>query len=170
MIEPHNSSPLQAKIVLGLDFGIKKMGMALGNTLTQDARPFEILAMNNGQPDWGNLIGIIEAWSIDVIVVGLPLNMDGSKSMLSMRAHKFARRLHHRLSERKHSTTGIPKKTPPVYLIDERLSSWEARNLAYEHGLIDDVQTPIDDVAACLLVLSYLAHGGVPAVEANLDE
>ena len=40
MIEPHNSSPLQAKIVLGLDFGIKKMGMALGNTLTQDARPF----------------------------------------------------------------------------------------------------------------------------------
>lgn len=85
-------------LILALDFGVKKMGMALGNTLTADARPFDILAMDNGQPDWDNLLGIIEQWRIDVVVVGLPLNMDGTDSMLSKRAAKFARRLAHRLA------------------------------------------------------------------------
>ena len=153
------------KIVLGLDFGVKKMGMALGNTLTNDTRPFDILAMDNGQPDWDNLLGIIETWAVDVVVVGLPLNMDGSKSMLSMRAHKFARRLHHRLGERKHQDTY--KKTPTVYMVDERLSSREAYALASERGLITDERAPIDDVAACLLIVSYFEGNGVLAVPAE---
>ena len=51
-IKPH--------LILALDYGVKKMGMALGNTITGTARAFDILAMNNGQPDWDNLIGIIK--------------------------------------------------------------------------------------------------------------
>lgn len=134
-------------LVLALDFGIKKMGMALGNTLSCDARPFDILAMNNGQPDWDNLLGIIDTWKIGIVVVGLPLNMDGSDSMLSKRAHKFARRLSHRLGERH-----LPAK---VFLHDERLSSKEARALAWERGWIDDETNPIDDIAACILLDGY---------------
>ena len=73
-------------LVLALDYGVKKMGMALGNSMTQTARAFDILVMNNGQPDWDNLIGIIKVWGVAQVVVGLPLNMDGSSSMLSKRA------------------------------------------------------------------------------------
>lgn len=134
-------------LILALDFGVKKMGMALGNSITADARPFDILAMDNGQPDWENLLGIIENWRIDEILVGLPLNMDGTDSMLTKRAHKFARRLAHRLGER-HSATR-------VFLYDERLTSVEARELAWERGWITDDKTPIDDVSACILLDAY---------------
>lgn len=137
----------QPTLILALDFGVKKMGMALGNSLTQDARPFDILAMNNGQPDWDNLLGIIQTWNIDVVLVGLPLNMDGTDSMLTKRANKFARRLSHRLGERH-----IPTK---VFLYDERLSSQEAKSLVWERGWITDEKQPIDDVAACLLLDGY---------------
>lgn len=135
------------QLILALDFGVKKMGMALGNTLTQDARPFDILAMNNGQPDWDNLLGIIESWRINTVLVGLPLNMDGTDSMLSKRAFKFARRLSHRLGERQSSVR--------VYLCDERLTSRQARELAWERGWIKSDKDPIDDVSACILVDSY---------------
>lgn len=145
----------QPTLLLALDFGVKKMGMALGNSLTQDARPFDILAMNNGQPDWDNLLGIIQTWQIDIVLVGLPLNMDGTDSMLTKRAHKFARRLAHRLGERHQSTK--------VFLYDERLSSQEAKTLAWERGWITDERQAIDDVAACILLDGYfydpsLAH------------
>ncbi|WP_338412854.1 Holliday junction resolvase RuvX [Psychrobacter raelei] len=138
-------------VLLGLDYGVKKMGMALGNTVTQDARPFDILAMNNGQPaDWDNLLGIIDTWRIGRVVVGLPLNMDGSSSMIAKRAHKFARRLAHRLMEQRIHV--------PVQLFDERLTSVEAREMAWELGLIKNERDPIDDISACLLLQSYLAN------------
>lgn len=135
------------KVILGLDYGVKKMGMAMANTLTQDARPFDILAMDNGQPDWENLLGMIETWQVGLIIVGLPLNMDGTESMLTKRASKFARRLSHRLAERHLSAE--------VYAYDERLSSREARTLAFEMGLIERVTDPIDDISACLVLQSY---------------
>lgn len=149
-VETKNSSPEQT-VLLGLDYGVKKMGMALGNTVTQDARPFDILVMNNGQPaDWDNLLGIIDTWKIGRVVVGLPLNMDGSSSMIAKRAHKFARRLAHRLMEQRIHV--------PVQLFDERLTSVEAREMAWELGLIKNERDPIDDISACLLLQSYLAN------------
>lgn len=133
--------------LLGLDYGVKKMGMALGNTLTATARPFDILAMDNGQPDWDNLLGIIESWQIGVVVIGLPLNMDGSESMLSKRCAKFARRLAHRLGERHLAVE--------VLLSDERLTSREAREIAWELGLMKSPQDPIDDISACLILNAF---------------
>ncbi len=134
-------------LILALDYGIKKMGMALGNSLTRDARPFDILAMDNGQPDWDNLLGIIAHWGVHEVLVGLPLNMDGSDSMLSKRAHKFARRLAHRLTERRAQVA--------VFVYDERLSSFEARQIAWENGWINNERDPIDDISACLLIDGY---------------
>lgn len=137
-------------VILALDYGVKKMGMALGNSLTQDARPFDILAMNNGQPDWDNLIGIISIWQVSQVLVGLPLHMDGTASMLSKRAHKFARRLAHRLA-----AAGQPVT---VKLVDERLSSREARTLAWDNGWIKHAQDNIDHVAAAVLLASHFEH------------
>lgn len=134
-------------LLLALDYGVKKMGMALGNSLTKDARPFDILAMDNGQPDWENLLGIIQSWGINQVLIGLPLNMDGSDSMLSKRANKFARRLSHRLAERRQAVS--------VFVYDERLSSAEARQIAWDNGWIDNPRDPIDDISACLLLDGY---------------
>ncbi len=140
-IKPH--------LILALDYGVKKMGMALGNSLTQTARAFDILAMNNGQPDWDNLIGIIKVWGVAQVVVGLPLNMDGSSSMLSKRAHKFARRLAHRIMEQHLPVT--------VSLCDERLTSIEAREIAWDNGWTQNERDPIDDISACILMSTYFA-------------
>lgn len=134
-------------LILALDFGVKKMGMALGNSITRDARPFDILAMDNGQPDWDNLLGIIQEWQINEVLVGLPLNMDGTESILSKRAHKFARRLAHRLAERRQAVK--------VFIYDERLSSKEARQIALDNGWISSPTEPIDDISACLLIDGY---------------
>ena len=136
-------------LILALDYGVKKMGMALGNTITQTARAFDILAMNNGQPDWDNLIGIIKVWGVAQVVVGLPLNMDGTSSMLSKRAHKFARRLAHRIMEQHLPVT--------VSLCDERLTSIEARGIAWDNGWIKNERDPIDDISACILMSTYFA-------------
>ena len=140
-IKPH--------LILALDYGVKKMGMALGNSLTETARAFDILAMNNGQPDWDNLFGIIKVWGVAKVVVGLPLNMDGSSSMLSKRAHKFARRLAHRIMEQH-----LPVI---VSLCDERLTSVAAREIALENGWIQNEREPIDDISACILMSTYFA-------------
>ncbi len=155
-----NAAPIpKAHLILGLDYGVKKMGMALGNTITETARTFDILAMNNGQPDWDNLLGIIEVWGVSKIVVGLPLNMDGSRSMLSKRAHKFARRLAHRLMEQHIPTT--------VALSDERLTSVGAREIAWEQGWIKNERDPIDDISACILLSAYFADpSGAIAIDA----
>ena len=136
-------------LILALDYGVKKMGMALGNTITQTARAFDILAMNNGQPDWDNLIGIIKVWGVAQVVVGLPLNMDGTSSILSKRAHKFARRLAHRVMEQHLPVT--------VSLCDERLTSIEAREIAWDNGWIKNERDPIDDISACILMSTYFA-------------
>ncbi|WP_082624523.1 Holliday junction resolvase RuvX [Psychrobacter sp. P11G3] len=136
-------------LILALDYGVKKMGMALGNTITQTARAFDILAMNNGQPDWDNLIGIIKVWGVAQVVVGLPLNMDGTSSMLSKRAHKFARRLAHRVMEQHLPVT--------VSMCDERLTSIEAREIAWDNGWIKNERDPIDDISACILMSTYFA-------------
>ncbi len=144
-IEPE----VKPHLILALDYGVKKMGMALGNTITQTARAFDILAMNNGQPDWDNLIGIIKVWGVAQVVVGLPLNMDGTSSMLSKRAHKFARRLAHRIMEQHLPVT--------ISLCDERLTSIEAREIAWDNGWIKNERDPIDDISACILMSTYFA-------------
>ena len=141
IVKPH--------LILALDYGVKKMGMALGNSITETALAFDILVMNNGQPDWDNLLGIIKVWGVSKVIVGLPLNMDGSSSMLSKRAHKFARRLAHRIMEQH-----LPVV---VSLCDERLTSVAAREIAWENGWIQHERDPIDDISACILMSTYFA-------------
>lgn len=127
-------------VVLAFDYGVKKMGIAVGNTETHTAQPLDIFHMDNGQPDWTALIALITEWKANKLLVGLPLNMDGSESHLSKRANKFAKRLNHKLKE---------NHTPcDIYLVDERLSSREARGKS--------TAQQIDDTAAFVLLESWL--------------
>lgn len=127
-------------VILAFDYGVKKMGIAVGNTETHTAQPLDIFPMDNGQPDWEVLLSLITEWKAQKLLVGLPLNMDGSDSHLSKRANKFAKRLNHKLKE---------NHTPcEIFLVDERLSSREARERSAAHQ--------IDDAAAFVLLESWL--------------
>lgn len=147
------NQPLHSSVqtVLGFDYGISKMGIALGNTLTQTATPLRQFAMKNGQPDWAALLALISEWQAQQVIVGLPLNMDGTDSELGNRAKKFARRLNHELK--------AAHIACPVTLADERLTSREAKRLAWEYGLIKHEHEPIDAIASAIMLGSWLRHG-----------
>ena len=127
--------PNQAYIALGFDFGSKKIGVASGQSLTATASPLDILKAKNGIPNWDDIGQLVQQWQPQLIIVGLPLNMDGSESDLSLRAKKFARRL-------------AANYTCAVGLMDERLTSREARELSSHDG-------QVDHIAAALILESW---------------
>ena len=97
-------------ILLGFDFGLKAMGVSVGQTLTKTANGVATLSMNNGKPKWYQVEQLIKDYQPTRLVVGLPLNMDGSNSEMSGMARTFAEKLATR--------SGLP-----VALQDERLTS-----------------------------------------------
>jgi putative Holliday junction resolvase len=111
-------------LVMAFDFGMKKIGVAVGQPITGTANPLIILAAKDGIPKWTEVEKLINEWQPIHIVVGLPLNMDDSASPMSERAQKFARRLTGRFNI-EHTT------------IDERLSSYEARHYVKADELAD---------------------------------
>lgn len=119
--------------------------MALGNTLLSTTQSLSILRARDGIPDWIEVARLVEEWQPDLLVVGEPLNMDGSGSELSARAQKFARRLHGRL--------GLQ-----VEMVDERLSSFEAKQISAEQGHRGDYhREPVDSLAAELILQTWFA-------------
>ncbi len=129
------------KRLLGFDYGLKQIGVASGQTLTSSATGLTILKAVDGIPNWSQVEKLLTEWDPDLVVVGLPLNMDDSESELSGRARKFARRLQGRFAVE-------------VEMVDERLTSREAKSMGREQGNQD--LTKIDHVAAALILQSWL--------------
>ena len=129
---------------MAFDFGLRQIGVAVGQTLTKSANPVAILQAKEGKPDWSHIEKLVKEWQPNLLLVGLPLNMDGTTSEMSDRAKKFANRLHGRL--------GLP-----IELVDERLSSFEARQqlAAQDKKFAHD---KIDNIAATLILASWLEH------------
>ena len=80
------------RLILGFDYGTKQIGVAVGQVITGQARELCTLKAQNGVPDWNQVEALIKEWKPDAVVVGLPLNMDGTPSDMCLRAEKFARR------------------------------------------------------------------------------
>ncbi len=138
------SAPEQ-QLLLGFDFGTRQIGVAVGQTLTRQARPLCNLKARDGIPQWEQIEALLAEWQPQALVVGLPLNMDGSPSDMSLRAKKFANRLHGRY--------GLP-----VHTHDERLTTFEAKGERMRQGdfsrnFRDD---PVDALAASLLLQGWL--------------
>lgn len=134
----------QHRRVLGFDYGTQKIGVASGQTATGTASAIAILPARDGIPDWSQIEKLLREWQPERLVVGLPLNMDGSESELAARARKFGNRLNGRFQL-------------PVEMWDERLTSREARELARESGRQGE---KIDALAAALMLESWLAAQG----------
>lgn len=126
--------------LLGFDYGEKRIGVAVGQTVTRTATALTTIAARDGQPDWDAISRLIEAWQPDGIVVGLPLNMDGTEQEMTIRARRFGRQLKERYRL-------------DVQFADERLSTREAR---YQEGS-DEAAEGRDAVAAKIIIEGWLA-------------
>lgn len=130
---------------MAFDYGLRQIGVATGNSLLGTTQSLPILKAKDGTPDWPALTALVREWQPDLLVVGEPLNMDGSTSELSERANKFGRRLQGRLNL-------------PVEMVDERLSSFEAKQQSRERGHRGDYnKEPIDSLAAELILQTWLS-------------
>ena len=107
--------------LLGFDFGLKHIGIAVGQTLTQTAQALTSVKAINGTPQWDEIKQLINSWKPHALIVGLPLNMDGTEQPLTHAAKRFAKQL-----EKHFMLT--------VHLVDERLSTVEARAHLFEQG------------------------------------
>jgi len=137
-----NTDSAKARTLLGFDYGLKRIGVAVGQELTGTASALLTVRANDGKPDWDAISKLIEQWQPDEVVVGLPLNVDGSFHELSYRAQRFGNQLHGRYNL-------------PAHFMDERLSSLDAeRELKGKFRKIQAAD--IDKVAAKIILESWL--------------
>lgn len=121
--------------LLAFDFGEKKIGIAIGNTLTRQARPLEIIFSELRQTRFERIAQLLQEWQPQRLVVGLALDTDGGEQPATARCRRFANQLHGRF--------GLT-----VELVDERGSSMEAQQLLGTHA-------PDDAVAAAVILQRY---------------
>lgn len=133
---------------LGFDFGMKHIGLAVGQTLTCSANPVAILDVHDGIPHWKKIEALIRIWDAHVLVVGIPYNMDGSEQPITLAARKFACKL------RSHFQL-------PVYTVDERLTTLEAKRQWREQKEQKNIKLfkRFDSYAAKLILEQWLQRG-----------
>ena len=135
--------------MLAFDFGTRQIGVASGQKLLKTANPLTILRAKDGIPNWSELKKLIDDWMPDQILVGLPLNMNGSESQFCLRARKFGKRLH-------------GKYGVEVAMVDERLSTFTAKNqLQTKNQKYKHKKTLVDDIAAVLILETWLADPSI---------
>ena len=137
---------MSSMTMLSFDFGTKSIGVAIGQQLTGTARPLTALKANDGVRDWNKIEALLKEWQPDRVVVGLPLNMDGTEQPLTVRARKFANRLHGRF--------GVQ-----IELHDERLSTVEARAELFERGGFRALSKgSVDSLSAVIILESWFEN------------
>lgn len=125
--------------VLGFDYGDRRIGVAVGQTVSRTASPLKTLPAKSGQPDWALVAKLVAEWKPDRAVVGLPAMADGAPHPVAEAARRFARRLHGRF--------GLP-----IVYVDERLSSHAAAERTRDTEVLDAM-------AACVILETWLAEG-----------
>ena len=137
--------PERPEQILCFDFGMRICGVAIGNSLSGSARPLKALKMQDGAPRWAEIAELIKEWQPNRLLVGRPLNMDGSESEMSHRAARFSRRLEGRYQLK-------------TELFDERLSSHEAKGELLAGGHRDFKSAGVDSLSAVLIFESWLRN------------
>jgi putative Holliday junction resolvase len=148
--------------ILGIDYGRSRIGLALADAQAALPRPLDTLKRVNRNEDMRRLREIVRAHAVKLIVVGLPLRLDGSQGEMAEEASRFGERLRKQL--------GIP-----VEMVDERLTSWEAERLLEDHSgkvFHDDAKTShkkrressrasVDAMAAAVILKEYLERAQI---------
>lgn len=140
----HNA-PKDIKIILGFDFGLKHIGVAIGEIMTATVKPLSAITARHGNPKWEDIDHLVERWEPNAFVVGVPINMDGTDGSITHLAKKFALALFEHYSK-------------PVYEVDERLTTVEAKQQLFQKGGFDALdKSLVDSYAAKIIVESWIA-------------
>ncbi len=141
--------------ILSFDYGDKTIGVAVGNTNTGQAHPLTTVRVIRGQVQWPAISKLIEEWAPVTLVVGLPLNMDGSDNPVTPKARKFGNRLNGRYNL-------------PVHMVDEHLTTRDARTQLYNAGVVEKRHKPVlDKLAAQSILQTYLSQPAEPNIESD---
>lgn len=133
-----------ARTILGFDFGMKNIGIAVGQELTGTANTLTAIKARDGIPDWDQIASLLREWQPALLVVGLPLNMDGTEQEMTAAARRFGNRLHGRFGM-------------PVEWQDERLTTYEALDQLGIRSKMDSRQrSDVDQLSAQLILQSWL--------------
>ncbi len=122
-----------ASTILAFDFGLKRIGVAVGNTILKQAQPLTIITAATNDDKFSAIALLVSEWKPDIAVIGLPLHPDGAEHEMTQRCRRFANQLHGRF--------GLA-----TVLVDERYSS---AVLKQERG------KTIDDEAAAIILQQY---------------
>jgi putative Holliday junction resolvase len=142
--------PVRPKIVLAFDFGLRRIGVACGDTVSRSASALQAVPADSGNPRWEAVAALLRDWQPDLAVVGLPYNVDGSDSKQTLAARGFAAELTRRYALE-------------VALVDERYSSLEAEarlKSARESGLRRRrvAKADVDAAAACVILERWFSE------------
>ena len=126
--------------ILAFDFGTQHIGVAVGQTVTKTSSPLIILNVaREGKEIWNTISNLIDEWKPDQLLVGKPLNMDGTPSEMMKKVDPFFNKLQ--------KISNIPCE-----LVDERLTSFEAKQLIQTQSKNDRV----DDLAAKIFLDNWI--------------
>jgi len=129
--------------VMAFDFGTRRIGVATGQELLGSGEPLTMIPARDGIPDWSAVEALLREWRPDLVLVGLPLNMDDTENEMCARARKFGKRIHGRFHV-------------PVEMVDERLTSFEAKGEVMARGGSRDFgRHGVDDRAAVLILETW---------------
>jgi putative Holliday junction resolvase len=146
--QPASGAP---RIVLAFDFGLRRIGVACGDTVSRTAAPLAAVPVKLGVPRWELIAALLREWQPALLVVGLPYNVDGSDSSMTRGARAFAGEI-----ARRHQLQTV--------LVDERYSSREAETRlksARDSGLRRRrvAKTDVDAAAACIILERWFTEG-----------
>lgn len=135
--------------ILAIDYGARRMGLAVSDPLGITAQGLETLERKNKRTDFARLASVLREYEVREIVLGLPLRMSGETGTQSLKVAEFAESLRQRFQL-------------PVHLWDERLTSAEANRLLREAEVSSRKRAQaVDRMAAVLILQSFLAARGV---------
>lgn len=124
---------MSIETIFAFDFGVKRIGVAMGNTMIRQAAPVKVISAIDNATRFADIQALLDEWKPARLVVGLPMHPDGAEHDMTARARKFANQLHGRFNL-------------PVELVDERYSS---AVISAKRGEV------IDDRAAAIILQQY---------------
>lgn len=129
---------------LGFDYGLKNIGVAVGQSLTMTASPLTVIKAQDGIPNWDDIKNLLAEWQPTKLIVGLPLNMDGTEQDMTHAAKRFGNRLNGRFNI-------------PIEWQDERLTTFEAlEQLGIHSKMQSNNRQEVDQLSAQLILQSWL--------------
>jgi len=126
--------------VLGFDFGLKRIGVAVGNTLLKQAQPLTVISAATNDAKFAAIETLVKEWQPALCIVGLPRHPDGAEHEMTVRCRRFANQLHGRFDV-------------ATVLVDERYSS---AMISHQRGEL------IDDRAAAIILQQYFDDNTEP--------